>query len=337
MRKQSSPLARGRQGPSLEIEAIAAFAAVVDHRAFGAAAAALGIARSVMSKRIARLEKEAGVRLLERTTRRVGLTEAGAALYARCARVLAAVADAEAELAELHGAPRGTLRISAPDGFGATHIVALLPEVLARYPDLSFDVVLGDRFVSLLEEGFDLAIRIGSRLADSSLVARRLGSVAILTCASPAYLARRGVPRRPRDLLGHECLRFGLMTARAEWVFSSGRAGRSGRAEPRSIEVAGRIVVNDGAALLEAAVAGAGIAKLPSFTAERALATGALVPVLESFRQPDSGIWAVHPAGRAPQPKVRAFVDFLAVALPARAASLASAASATGAGVSARS
>jgi DNA-binding transcriptional LysR family regulator len=304
MRKQSEP--RPRKTPSLDLEAVAAFAAVVDHRAFGAAASSLGIARSVMSKRIARLEKGAGVRLLERTTRHVALTEAGASLYARCAKVLAAVADAEEELAELHGAPRGTLRISAPAGFAASHLVPLLPELLARHPDLRVDLVVNDRFVNLLEEGFDLAIRIGGRLADSSLVARRLGSVAVQTCASPAYLERRGVPRRPRDLLAHECLRFGLMTTRAEWQFRGPRKGTV------AFEVAGRIVVNDAASLLEAALVGAGIAKLPSFLAEGALTRGALVEVLADFREPDLGIWVVHPAGRAPQPKVRAFVDFLA-------------------------
>lgn len=307
--------------PSLDLEAIAAFAAVVDHRSFGAAAESLGIARSVMSKRIARLEKGAGVRLLERTTRRVALTEAGAGLHARCARVLSAVADAENELAELHGAPRGTLRISAPVGFTATHVVPLLPELLGRHPDLRIDLVVNDRLVNLLEEGFDVALRIGERLADSSLVARRLGAVAVPTCASPAYLARRGVPRRPRDLLAHECLRFGLLTARAEWRFR--RARGSARAD-LGLEVVGKVTVNDVASLLEAAVAGVGIAKLPSFVAGAAMASGALVEVLAEYREPDLGVWAVYPAGRAPQPKVRAFVDFLAEALPRRVVSLAS-------------
>jgi DNA-binding transcriptional LysR family regulator len=308
---------QSRSAPSLDLAAVTAFAAVVDHRAFGAAAASLGIARSVMSKRVARLEKTAGVRLLERTTRRVALTEAGAALYVRCAKVLAAVAEAEAELDDLHGAPRGTLRISVPSGFGATHVVPLLPGLLARCPDLRLDVVINDRFVNLLEEGFDAAVRIGARLADSSLVARRLGSVAVHTCASPAYLASRGLPRRPRELLGHECLRFALMTARAEWVYR-GKGGRT-----TGIEVAGRMMLNDGAALLEAAIAGAGVAKLPSFVARDALASGALVAVLEDRREPDLGVWVVHPAGRAPQPKVRAFVDYLAASMPARLAALA--------------
>lgn len=316
MRKQSEHARR--RSPSLDLEAVAAFAAVVDHRSFGAAASSLGIARSVMSKRITRLEMGAGVRLLERSTRHVALTEAGANLYARCAKVLAAVADAEAELAELHGAPRGTLRISAPASFAASHVVPLLPELLARHPDLRVDLAVNDRFVNLLEEGFDVAVRIGGRLADSSLVARRLGSVAVPTCASPAYLARRGTPRKPRDLLAHECLRFGLMSTRAEWQFRGPRGGML------TLEVAGRMVVNDAASLVEATVAGVGIAKLPSFLAEAPLARRDLVTVLDDFREPDLGVWAVHPAGRAPQPKVRAFVDFLAETMPRRMSSLAS-------------
>jgi len=305
--------------PALDFDAVAAFTAVVDHRGFAAAGKRLGLARAAVSKRVARLESAAGVRLLERTTRRVALTEAGAALYARCANVLGALAEAEGELASFRGAPRGTVRLSAPYGFGATHIAALAPDLLALHPDLRVDVTLGDRFVNLLEEGFDVAVRISSaRLDDSSLVARRVGSLPVLTCAAPVYLAKRGTPESPRDLLAHECLRFSLMPTRAEWTF----AGRRGT--PFSVEVAGRIVVNDGDALLAAAVAGAGVAKLPAFLARDALATGALREVLAAHRQPDLGVYLVFAGGRAPQPKVRAVVDFFAERLPERLAALAS-------------
>ncbi|HEU4536311.1 MAG TPA: substrate binding domain-containing protein, partial [Polyangiaceae bacterium] len=195
--------------------------------------------------------------------------------------------------------------------FGELHVAPLLPALLDRHPELHVRLALSDRFVDLVDEGFDLALRVG-RLADSSLAARRLGRVPAVVCASPAYLRRRGVPRAPADLAAHECLRYSLAGAGREWRL------RGPDGKERAFAAGGRCAIDHGGAMREAAIAGAGLAQLPLFLVAEALRAGLLRSVLDAFRPADFGIYAVYPAGRAPAPKVRAAVDFFAAALPPR-------------------
>lgn len=284
---------------------------VVDARSYSAAARQLGATTSALSKRVAKLEGALGVRLLERTTRRLAPTEAGAAFYERCVQVLDELGEAERAATQLGGAVRGTLRLNAPVIFGELHVAPLLPPLLERHPDLRIDLSLSDRYVDLVDEGFDLAVRIG-RLADSSLAARRLGRVPAVVCASPAYLERRGTPKTPDDLARHECLRYSLAGAGREWRL------RGPDGKERAYAASGRCSLNHGGAMREVALAGGGLAQLPLFLVADALRAGRLRSVLDDDRVSDFGIYAVYPAGRAPSPKVRAAVEFFAEALPPR-------------------
>ncbi|HEU4411787.1 MAG TPA: LysR family transcriptional regulator [Polyangiaceae bacterium] len=303
--------APGGLGALDDLGAIVAFVRVVDARSYSAAARLVGATTSALSKRVARLEGALGVRLLERTTRRLAPTEAGSAFYERCLRVLDALGEAERAATQLGGGARGTLRLSAPVIFGELHVAPLVPPLLERHPGLGVELSLSDRYVDLVDEGFDLALRIG-RLADSSLAARRLGRVPAVVCASPAYLERRGVPRAPDELAGHECLRYSLAGAGREWRL------RGPDGKERAYAAGGRCSLNHGGAMREVAIAGGGLAHLPLFLVADALASGRLCAVLDAYRGPDFGLYAVYPAGRAPTPKVRAAVEFFAEALPPR-------------------
>jgi DNA-binding transcriptional LysR family regulator len=310
-RTAGPPRAPGELGALDDLGALLAFVRVVDARSYSAAARQLGATTSALSKRVAKLEGVLGVRLLERTTRRLAPTEAGAAFYERCLRVLDELGEAERAATQLGSAVRGTLRLNAPVIFGELHVAPLLPPLLERHPDLRIDLSLSDRYVDLVDEGFDLAVRIG-RLADSSLAARRLGRVPAVVCASPAYLERRGAPKTPADLARHECLRYSLAGAGREWRL------RGPDGKERAYAAAGRCSLNHGGAMREVALAGGGLAQLPLFLVADALRAGRLRSVLDEHRVSDFGIYAVYPAGRAPSPKVRAAVEFFAEALPPR-------------------
>ena len=286
---------------------MAVFVRVVDAGSFTAAAHGQGTTTSSVSKRVAQLEDRLGVRLLDRTTRKVALTEAGGAFYERCVRILADVEDAELAVTTLGGRPRGTLRVSAPVTFGEVHVAPRMALFLARYPDLRVDLSLSDRYVSLVEEGFDVAVRIG-QLADSSLVARKLCGAGVVVCASPAYLAEHGTPNLPAELLQHNCLRYTLVSPQQEWRFH----GTNGEF---SVPVRGNFDSNHGGAMREAVLRGLGIARLPDFIVADALAQGTLRSLLDGYRAPDLGVFAVHPAGKHPPPKVTALIDFLAAEL----------------------
>ncbi len=281
---------------------IGVFVRVVEARGFASAARTLGTTTSAVSKSIGRLEAALGTRLLHRTTRRLGLTESGATFYQRCLRILAEVEAAEEAVSQLQREPRGTLRVSAPMSFGQLHVAPLVPEFLARHPDVRIELALADRMVDLVEEGFDLAIRIG-RLADSSLVARRLAPSRRVVCGAPAYLERRGVPQEPHDLVQHDCLVYTYQTEPA-WTL------RDGPKEIRVV-VSGRLRANNGDVLRAAALAGAGLALLPTFIVGDDLRAGTLRTVLDDYECTETAIYTVHPSGRNPPPKVRAFVDFL--------------------------
>jgi DNA-binding transcriptional LysR family regulator len=287
------------------LAAMAVFTRVVEERSFTAAARALGLSKSAVSKQVSRLEDRLGVRLLNRTTRRLSLSEAGEAFYERCRRVLAEAEAAEAAVSHLAAAPRGTLRVNAPMSFGLQHVVPALPKFLGRYPEIDVDLALNDRYVDLVEEGYDVGVRIG-RLADSSLIARRLARSRRLAVAAPAYLRRRGSPTHPSDLRRHDCLTYAYQAERAgQWRFR----GADGAVR---VEVGGRLRANNGDALREAVLAGMGIALLPTFIAGDDLRAGRLVELLPGWREESEGeVHAVYPAMRNLSPKVRVFVDFL--------------------------
>jgi DNA-binding transcriptional LysR family regulator len=299
-----------KQSAMGDLQEIALFVRVVEGRSFSTAARALGMTTSAVSKGVARLEDRLGARLLERTTRRVAPTDAGAAFYARAARILADVDEAEHAVASLGGAPRGTLRLSAPVIFGERHLAPILPAFLAAYPDVRVDLSMSDRFVDLVEEHYDVALRIGP-LGEGSLVRVRVGTTAALVVAAPSYLERAGRPTVPTDLAKHNCLRYSLVTSAREWRF------RGARGEI-SVPVVGNLEVNHGGAMREAAVAGLGIARLPHFLVADALAAGTLVTVLDEHRLPPTGVHLVYPRGAAPLPKVRAFVEVVGAALRER-------------------
>lgn len=284
--------------------AMIVFAQVVDSRSFSAAAARLGLSKSAVSKQIAKLEDRLGARLLNRTTRTLSPTDAGQDFYERCIRVAREVEEAERAITHLSAEPRGLLRLNAPASFGREYLAPLVPEMLARWPELRIEALFEDRFVDVVAEGFDLVIRI-TRLQDSSLVARRIASCRRVVCAAPAYLERHGVPRIPADLLQHDCILYSYATDQNEWEF----VGPDGRLE--TVRVDGRLRANSGEVTLAALRAGAGLALSPDFIVGPEIAAGRLVPLLTEYENPFGAIYAVWPHNRNLAPKVRAVVDFL--------------------------
>lgn len=286
-----------------DLEGMAVFAEVVEARSFTGAAARLGMSKAAVSKKISRLEDRLGARLLNRTTRRLSLTEIGAAFYERCARIVAEAEEAELAVTHLHATPRGTLRVDAPHSFGVQYLAPLLPEFMAQYPDLSVDITFNDRFVDLVDEGFDLAIRI-AHLPDSSLIARKLADSRRVVCASPDYWTRHGRPSAPTDLAAHNCLGYSYLATRNEWRFT----GPDGLF---TVRVSGTLASNSGDVLRQAAAGGLGVVFTPVFMACDDLRAGRLEPVLTEFEDAPQGIYAVYPHSRLLSAKVRAFVDYL--------------------------
>ncbi len=287
----------------MRLNEIAAFVEVGRRLSFVRAAEQLDVHVSAVSRAVNALEGRLGVRLLQRTTRRVGLTEAGRAHFLRCEAVLAELQEAESAASALGGALRGTLRVSAGSGLGLTHLTPLLPRFLERHPQLDLDLHLSNRNVDLVEEGFDLAIRIGA-LSDSRLVARRLGDSRRLLVASPAYLHAQGTPRRPDDLAAHAALVLEVGTMTSRWVLQR-------RGADATVRVRTRLRSNHALALLDACRAGVGIALLPQFIVGADLEAGRLVRVLPSWTAAEQGIFAIYPGNRFIPAKVRAFVDFV--------------------------
>lgn len=281
---------------------IQAFVSIARLASFGAAASQLGLTASATSRKLQALEARLGVRLLQRTTRRVTLTEAGQQYLLHCERWLSDLDDADAALADLQGQVRGRLRASVPSNFGRLHVVPALPDFLAAYPELDLDLDFNDRYLDLVEAQIDVAIRIG-RLDDSRLVARKLADNRRLLAASPDYLARRGTPQHPGELAQHSCLHFSRYSEGELWRLHKG-------GETQEIQVRGRMRANNGEALVEAALAGYGILQSASFIVGPALQQGWLVEVLPDWHIAPSAIWAVYPHGRFLAPKVRAFIDF---------------------------
>jgi DNA-binding transcriptional LysR family regulator len=282
---------------------IAAFVEVGRRLSFVRAAEQLGVHVSAVSRAVGALENRLGVRLLQRTTRRVGLTEAGRAHFARCEAVLAELQEAEAAASALGTALRGTLRVSAGSGLGLTHMTPVLARFLERHPQLDLDLHLSNRNVDLVEEGFDIAIRIGA-LSDSRLVARRLGDSRRVLVASPAYLHVHGVPRHPDELAAHAGLVLEVGTMTARWALQR-------RGENATVRMRPRMRSNNALALLDACRADVGIALLPQFIIAADIDTQRLVRVLPAWAAVEQGVFAIYPGNRFIPAKVRAFVDFM--------------------------
>src|SRR5580692_648908 len=282
------------------------FVRAVEAESFSGAAQRLGVAKSVVSRRMASLEGRLGTNLFHRTTRRVSLTETGHAYYERARRILADVAEAEDVARRLQSELKGKLRVAAPMSFGLMHLSPAVTEFLVAHPQLEIELDLNDRRVDLVSEGHDLAIRIG-KLPDSSLIARRLAPCRHIVCASPAYLQARGEPRSPEELEDdrHDCLAYSNRTIFDEWRFWIDGEWRSLRVRPT------RLGVNNGDVLRDAAIAGIGLVVLPTFIVSEALRRGDLKAVLCDFELDDPAINAVWPPNRELSAKVRAFVDFL--------------------------
>jgi len=286
---------------------MAVFARVVESNSFTGAARRLGMSKAAVSKQVSKLEERLGARLLNRTTRRLSLTEVGAAFYERCARIVAEAEDAELAVTRLNATPRGTLKIDAPVNFGMQYLAPLLPPFMLRNPELRVDVNFNDSFVDLIEEGCDLAVRIG-QLPDSSLVARKLAETKSVICAAPSYWDRNGRPSHPAELADHDCFAYSYLATGNEWRLQ-------GPEGPVSVRVSGSLGANNGDVLRQAAVAGLGVVAMPVFMACDDLRSGRLEPVLRDWEPPTRGIHAVYPHNRHLSAKVRAFIDHLVDAL----------------------
>ncbi|MFD2264791.1 LysR substrate-binding domain-containing protein [Lacibacterium aquatile] len=287
------------------LSGIAAFIEAVEAGSFAGAARRLNLSRSAIGKSIARLEERLDVRLFNRTTRQQSLTDEGEAYFERCQRALAELIEAETALDARRAEPTGTLRVSAPVQLGRHCVAPILVGLATRHPKLQLDLSLADRFVDLTEERIDLAIRITPLPESIGLTARKIGSFGMVFCAAPNYLARHGEPKVPSDLRDHHCLAYGRGGRAKAWTFF----GEGGREE--LIDTTGRIRIEDIESLADAAVAGAGIASMPCWLVRDRVASGALVPVLGSYRTLDYDVYACWPQTRHMPSKVRAAVDAL--------------------------
>jgi DNA-binding transcriptional LysR family regulator len=284
-----------------------AFVRVVEAGSFVAAADRLGISTSSLSRLVADLEQHLGTRLLNRTTRRLSLTESGQAYYERCVTLLADLAEAEAMAGQSAAQARGTVRLTCSYSMAEQKVAPAIASFVERHPAVKFELVVSDRIVDLVEEGFDLAIRVGA-LGSDRLVARRLGSMQLVLCAAPSYLERHPEPRGPADLAAHNALTYAYSASPRLWRFTD-RAG-----EVHDVRVAGNLHANSGDALRAAALEGLGIINEPDFLLDPALRAGRLVRLLPEYTGGGGDIWAVYPSRRHLSLKVRLFVDHIAAA-----------------------
>jgi|SRR5438128_2687894 len=284
-----------------DLNDVVVFARVVEAGSFTAAARLLAMPKTTVSRRLAALEREVGVRLLQRTTRSLSMTDAGRLYYEQSSQALRAIEQANLRLAEARAEPSGTIRISAPVGFGAYFLNHAVVDFLGIYPKTKVELRLTDDKLNLVEDGIDLAFRTGV-LQDSTLIARKLGSTHRLLCASSDYLARHGVPEGPSDLARHDCVIAGPSVANAHWMLE-GPGGQE------MVTVSGRFAANEMQAVVAAAVAGYGIAQLPHAVAEALIDEGRLRRVLDGYATPAGGLYVLYPSSRHLSPLVKAFID----------------------------
>lgn len=282
---------------------IKVFTTVADFGSFVAASDALNLSKAAVSRYVSDLERRLGVRLMHRTTRKLSLTPEGEIFLARCRVILESIEESEEEISSRGLKASGTLRVTAPVSFGIRHLAPQWSDFLKEYPDLKIDLELSDRVINLVEEGFDLAIRIG-HLNDSTLVSRQLASTRLVLCASPDYLKRHGTPSHPAELTERETFSYSLLSTGHTWRFD----GPEGRVDVR---VSPRMTSNNGDTGVEVCVRGGGIHLWPSFLVEEQLRKGELVEVLPAFQASTFGVYAVYPSKKYVSPKVRALVDYL--------------------------
>lgn len=280
------------------------FTAVVNAGSFAGAADKLDLLRGMATRYVAQLEAHLGVRLLNRTTRKLSLTEAGSDYYQRATQILAMVEEAETSAAQEASVPRGTLRVTSSVAFGVRHLGRAITEYLQRHPEVEIDVTLNDRVVDLVEEGFDVAIRVAARI-DPGLVARRLTRARVAACASPDYLKRHGTPKSPEQLAGHNCISYAYWSLQNEWHFR--REGVE-----RTVRISGNLRGNNGDILVNAAVEGLGVILHPTFLVYETLQQKRLVRILPDWEADELSVFAVYPHRKFLPPKVRSFIDFLA-------------------------
>jgi DNA-binding transcriptional LysR family regulator len=286
------------------LDAMRAYARVVDSGSYAEAARRLGLTRSAISKAVSELERHLGVRLLDRTTRRVMPTEAGRAYHARVATILADIEETEAAVSRLHDEPKGLLRVNAPMSFGTLYLSSAVADFMVAYPDLKVEAILNDRFIDPLEEGVDVTVRIGV-LSDSSLIARKLAPARRAVVAAPAYLKAHGTPCVPGDLMRHRALNFGHFFGPQRWHLQHGE-------EVEAVPIDTALSSNNGDILRQAALLGNGIALLPTFLVGPDIAAGRLSIVLPDYPPVDLAIYALYAPNRYLAAKTRVFVDFLA-------------------------
>jgi DNA-binding transcriptional LysR family regulator len=287
-----------------QLAAMRAFRRVVESGSFTAAAAELNQSHTIVSRQVRQLEIQLGAQLLNRTTRRFALTEAGQEYYARCKPILDQLDDAAQAVSAHQARPSGLLRINAPQAFGTMELARWLPQFIIAHPQLRVDLVCNDRLVDLIEDGFDVALRLTHALPDSSLIARRLAVSEMLLVASPAYLQQHGNPQQPADLVRHNCLTYSLAQKPNEFHFAAADG------TPHPVIVRGNLQANTGIALRAAALAGLGIAASGSFIVHEDLRRGDLVHVLPTFTLKPRELYVLYPQNRHLSPKVRAFVEF---------------------------
>lgn len=285
-------------------ENMGAFIRVVEAGSISGAADRLGVAKSAVSRRLKELEEHLGVELFHRTTRRMNLTETGRAFYHQSVRILDDVLEAEIATSQAHGTLKGSLKIALPSTFGLMHMGPAINEFSKVHPQIEFDLDFNDREVDLIQEGFDLAIRIAN-LPDSSLIARRLAPIQTIICASPSYLEKMGVPQAPDELVEHQCLVYSLLRDFEYWLLTDSD-GREIRTKVRPT-----LKASTGEFLKDAAVEGQGIILVPTFIAYKEIERGTLVPVLQDYTTPQIDAYAIYPQTRHLSQRVRTFVDFL--------------------------
>ncbi|SDY37464.1 DNA-binding transcriptional regulator, LysR family [Collimonas sp. OK242] len=289
-----------------QLATMRAFRRVVETGSFTAAAAELNQSHTIVSRQVRQLELQLGAQLLNRTTRRFALTEAGQEYYERSRQIIDQIDDAAQAVSAHQARPSGTLRINAPMAFGTLELAQWLPQFILANPQLKVDLVCNDRLVDVIEEGFDVALRLTRSLPDSTLVAKRLTRCEILLAAAPAYLQRHGVPQQPGDLAQHNCLTYTLAQKSSEFQFYAADGSE------HMVNVRGNLQANTGIALRSAALAGLGIAATSSFIVHEDLRRGDLLHILSDYTLKPRDLYAIYPQNRHLSPKVRAFVDFAA-------------------------
>ncbi|RAS65431.1 DNA-binding transcriptional LysR family regulator [Vibrio diazotrophicus] len=280
------------------------FVAVVECGSFSLAAEKLGVTKSAISKRVTQLEDELGIRLLNRTTRKLSLTEAGKRYYDHVSQALALAQQGMDAVTELQGEPKGKLKITAPMSFGVLYIAPMIAEFLGQFPKVTIDLQLEDQMVDLIEGEFDLAIRIGN-LPISNLVAKRLVNCKSVLCASPEYIKRNGSPKKPSDLIDHNCLVYSYFRGGSEWTFEQ-------QHNELKVIPKGNFIVNNSEAIRRALIEGLGVGQLPTFLVSKDILSGKLQPIMTPYSLPEHAIYAVFPERKHLPHKVRAFMEFVA-------------------------